>query len=228
MARVKYSPFINAISGSVGNATFQNSQGGSIVRNKPVCTTRNSEYQTAVRAAMLQAEYGWRALTLAQQTQYNNYTKYSPDYQKKNPKSLLSGYSLFVKYNTLRILQGLAILTDIVYSEIDYYPQITGMYWDTSYVYVQLNEVIDPNFWYFQLRASNGFTSANTRQLNDLRIIIPDYRSGEGIVLANGYTAVWGRNPQVGEHVRFVYTFFHIQQPFVYSSVDVETVIAEP
>jgi len=220
MAQIKYSPLINYLRGSVGNATFQNSIGGNVVRNKPALVYRATPYQVAVRAAIVKAEYAWRELTDAQRQQYVVYLSFSPDYQRKNNKTLLSAYSLFVKYNTLRILQGLSVLTDITFAPVPFYPVAENLYWNENAIALKFAEVIDRSIWDFQFRSSAGFDSRHTKRLNDIRILQHTTQSSMYHNFFAAYNTVWGVNPGIGQWVHWICTLFHTSQPFVYSPFD--------
>lgn len=219
MALIRYSPLINNIRGSVGNATFQRSQGGNIIRNKPVLVYRSSPYTEAVRAAMASCEFAWRGLSAAQQQQYTNFLNYSPDFQWYSPKQMISGYSLFLKYNCLRLLNGLSILTSFVYNQSTFYPHIDSFFVVSPYFYIVFNASVDTDEWTFSLRASAGLSSTKTVRINALRIIPHGTGDSNTFDLASAYTSIYGAVPSKNQYVGYDLTFFSNTMPFVFSSL---------
>jgi hypothetical protein len=119
MAKIKLSPLLTSISGSVAGSTFQRSLGGHILRSKPLKRNVLSEKIQISKAYMSQVIAAWHNLTSAQQTAWYQYANFSPFGQKKEKSRALSGYNLFVKYNCIRLAAGLSILNATNFLALD-------------------------------------------------------------------------------------------------------------
>jgi hypothetical protein len=118
MARVKLSAILSEISGSVGAATFQKNQCGTILRNKPVPRTFFTQESYYSKLFVQLAQQAWAALSSSEQESWNSFLNYNPSFQRKNSNILLSGFNLFLRYNLLRQRIGQSILSSFTYSPL--------------------------------------------------------------------------------------------------------------
>jgi hypothetical protein len=219
MALIQYSALVNDIRGSVGNATFQRNGSLHIVRSKPAPIERYSQQAINVRNATAQAAFAWRTLSSAQQLQYKNFISYSPEFMRRSPKSLISGYELFVKYNTLRLLRGHTILTDISYGTPSAFPWTAYINSSGTNLYYYSNIALDPAIWWLQIQLSRSKGIAQSRVLGSLRIIDHADTIALGFPITTGYTAAYGYVPPSGDFITCRVTFFHATMPYIYSPV---------
>lgn len=101
MARVKFSGLISEISGSIGGATFSTSRHGPVIKTKHKPSFKSKGFQSSTRRAYSQAVNAWKLLTPSERANYNSFAKVFPSYPASGVKSPLSGYELFLKYNTI-------------------------------------------------------------------------------------------------------------------------------
>jgi len=113
MARVKLSPLLVDISGSIGAATFQRSQAGLTIRSKPFHKPAGSQEQINTQLYMAQAIKGWHDLTDTQRTNWKNYNTFAPNKTIQQKNKLLSPYQLWLKYQLIRLRCGLELLSNI-------------------------------------------------------------------------------------------------------------------
>jgi hypothetical protein len=106
MARIVYSGLVNSIRGSIGGTTFQKNAYGYTIKNKPNMIKPNTFEQQKIKQYFLQSIQDWTTLSYATQSDWNTYAATYPVFSKHNPTSQLSGYSLFVKWNALRLISG--------------------------------------------------------------------------------------------------------------------------
>lgn len=111
MARVKLSPLLAELKGSIHNITFQKSIGGDIARLKPFLKQFRSESQQLNQSRLSYLINQWHGLTNAQRSQWNQFAIYSRHKYRKNSALILNGYYLFLKYNLLRLIAGLSVFT---------------------------------------------------------------------------------------------------------------------
>lgn len=71
-ALVKYGEYISAMSGSINGTTHSHNRGGAYMRNRSIPTNPSSSFQVAVRNRLTTFSQGWRVLTQAQRTAWNN------------------------------------------------------------------------------------------------------------------------------------------------------------
>jgi hypothetical protein len=106
MARVKLSPLITELSGSIGGATFQRNRAGITLRSKPYPKLSTSPLQSLRRSQLMQLHAAYSNLTEIQRNQWIAVTKFVNATCKNNPSASLDYHSLFLKYNYLRLLSG--------------------------------------------------------------------------------------------------------------------------
>ena len=116
MARIKYASIVSSVSGSVGSATFQKSQYGDILRNKPRPRRSSSFSQLYCRSLMMRVHSAWSALTAAQRTQWNQFIAFANATISRDKSVLQSGHSYFIQYNYFRLLTGQAIQSTPLYT----------------------------------------------------------------------------------------------------------------
>jgi hypothetical protein len=98
MAKIKLGSLISEASGSLGGHTIQHSKGGMQLRTKPIPANNPTASQSLIRSLNHQLQKGWRDLTNAQRTVWNDWAK-SHDLQSNGSiHNILSGHSLWMKY----------------------------------------------------------------------------------------------------------------------------------
>jgi len=109
MARIKFTAIVEDIRGSIGGTTFQKNAYGYSAKRRPNMVKPNSPNQLASQIRFSQAVRAWDALTNEQRANWETYASTYPQYSKHNLDSQLSGYALFVKYNSLYLYQNVGI-----------------------------------------------------------------------------------------------------------------------
>jgi len=171
MARVKLSPLLSDISGSVGNVTFQHSQGGLMMRNKPHSVPRGSGTQCFLQRCMATTVMAWHNLTDAQRSDWDNWVKFAPKRTLQQKTRSISSYQLFVKWNVLRLYSGFSLSSSVSWNyDLDY--SITPEIQEASgNIYFDANESIIPTERWIILKLSAPVTKSITNPRNSLRII---------------------------------------------------------
>ena len=98
MARVKFGAIITEASGSLGGHTIQHSKGGMQIRTKPKPTESFNNLQYQVRRKNPCLQYSWKALSAIQKTVWDRYAVDHDIRSKKGDHEILSGHSLWMKY----------------------------------------------------------------------------------------------------------------------------------
>jgi hypothetical protein len=109
--KAKFGSIITSGSGSLGGHTIQNSTGGLQLRTKPICHKSCTPAQASIRSLNLQLQAGWRALTITQQKVWNDYAIFQNITNKSGDHHILSGHSLWMKYQYGRLLEELPFIT---------------------------------------------------------------------------------------------------------------------
>jgi hypothetical protein len=119
MARIKLSGILSEISGSVSGMTFQNSLSGLTLRKKPIPLNPKSQSQLNQRNSLTYLQNLWFELSQVDRNKWIYFISWSNQSQKHNTHLLLSGYQLFIKYQSARLIAGLPVLTSFVFEPIN-------------------------------------------------------------------------------------------------------------
>lgn len=101
MAKVQPSPLVSELRGSVGGVTFARNSYGAYARNKTSPVQPRSPQQMLIRAAFTQISQAWRdILVTTERAAWDDYAKQTPMSDVLGNKILLTGATMFVRYNT--------------------------------------------------------------------------------------------------------------------------------
>jgi hypothetical protein len=219
MARVQYGSLVTGVSGSIGSATFQKSLYGNTLRNKPRPRRSSTVSQQTARLIMTVIHKAWTALSAAQRNQWNQFISYSSASINRDKKVLLTGHSLFIKYNFLRYLTLHNILTDPTYIPMPIWPSFVKMeYGSQNEFNISLTSdmsIFDLN-WVFKMSAPRPSTLSFTKQ--GVRYIHNPWTGDEFIECSQAIKNVFGVVPVTGSWIHYEIIFFSTLAP-IYSSV---------
>ncbi len=111
MARIKFSPIVSSVSGSIGSATIQRCSAGHILKNKQLFSKQGTHSQNLNKVYLSQVQSAWNNLSDTNRSLWNNFINLSKCRQKHNANLFLSSYNLFLKYNLIRLHSGGSILS---------------------------------------------------------------------------------------------------------------------
>jgi len=217
MARIKYAGIISEASGSVGSATFQKSLYGNTLRSKPVSHKSGTASQLYCRALMMQCQYEWRALDSATRIQWDQFIAFSGQHIKADRGVLMSGHSLFLKYNFLRLLQRLAILTTPIYLSAPAWPSLTTISYNGGASWMLFNANLDTLQVYCTLKLSYKRLPSQAYSAQGLRYIYPSSITGYYIWLNGGYSSVFGAQFAVNDILHYQIQFWSRIAPILSS-----------
>jgi surface protein len=112
MALLKFGSIIVYGSGSLGGHTIQHSQGGIQIRRKPKPTGNPSTAQRLIRGYNKIMQEGWKALSRTNQLIWNQFAVNHNICNSKGDKHVLSGHSLWMKYQYKIVSLGLQCQID--------------------------------------------------------------------------------------------------------------------
>lgn len=217
MARIKYGPIISDISGSIGSATFQKSLYGNTLRNKPRPHKNATQTQLNVRGLMIQCQYGWKALSVASRRQWDQFIAFSGQSINRDRGILLTGHTLYLKYNLARLLHGLTLLNSLAYKSAPLWPAVSSIQVDGNIMYCNYSGNITtlniwPTFFISPRRpASQSFSKAGLRNL--LQTSDTDTTS----VYDANYSVIFGRDLVAGDIVHVKIQFWSRVTPILSS-----------
>lgn len=215
MARVKFSSLVSSIDGSMGGITFQRSGYGNSVKSKQFNGSFLSEAQLGIMGIMSSVRSAWSALSADQKRQWDVFSSLRPQYSFHNKNSLLSGYALFLKYNAIRLLSGLEILSNFSFiaDPIVIDPPIGANYEGDVAIY--FSGTLDMSQWHFMASASRPF-KRNTSFVNaQSRVMVWQLVTTNFYICTDSYVKAFGRKPFFGTQFYVETVVFHRLSPIM-------------
>lgn len=217
MARITYGSLVSDVSGSIGSATFQKSSFGNTLRNKPLPRKSCSSSQLSMRNLMVQLHQAWAAMTSEQRTAWNRFVSFSMVSIKRDRHVLLTGHSLFLKYNFLRLLSGLTVLEDFSFSLIDSFPLPAGISNDAGSCSFRTEDNFDSELIWAVVKLSSPQRSSKSFDPGSLRYISTPWVDTvtSALSIETSYAAVYGAVPPVDAYIHYSVQFFSYLAPVV-------------
>lgn len=106
MAVIKLGSIVTDLSGSAGGSTIQKCRSGYILRNKPQQTFSRTSSQSLIRSINKTMQSGWRSLSDQHRKVWNDYAINKPVFNHSVDKHILSGHSLWLKYQFSWLIVG--------------------------------------------------------------------------------------------------------------------------
>ena len=217
MARIKYAGIISEASGSVGSATFQKSLYGNTLRLKPLSHKSGTVSQLYCRALMMQCQYAWRALTPATRIQWDQFISFSGQHIKADRGVLMTGHSLFLKYNFHRLLQRLSILGTPIYLSAPAWPSMSTISYNGGASWILFTANLDTLNIYCTIKLTNKRLPSQAYSSQGLRYIYPASITGYYIWLNGGYSSVFGAQFAVNDILHYQLQFWSRISPILSS-----------
>jgi len=214
MARIIYSALIESIKGSIGGTTFQKNKHGYTIKKKPCIVNPNTTRQNSRKVHFSRASRAWRDLSDAQRLAYNTFATDFPQYTKNNPDSKLTGFEVFVKTNSLRLLRGLTILTaagaDIPNSDTCTY----ALRGDGSHFYIDITSVNEDEEWLILFFLSRPLVSTKNFIGSAVRYVTWGTNTNQSLERSALYSAIFGVIPTVGNRIALDAVFLADNRPY--------------
>jgi len=219
MARVKFSSIVTDVSGSVGQACFQKYSGGTSLRNKPFPRSSYASAQYLTKSYISLVQNTWASLTSEQQSSWDSFISFVPHYQHKNHKVQLTGFTLFLKYNLIRLHTNLDILTSFNFTpfSIDY--PLFNVVNVADVFLLLLSQAIDPAVGALNIKMSPVKKNPTPAFKSRLRVINPDSIDVTGYLytFTDAYSSRFGYIPQIGDKFLMSFTLFSVTNPIILS-----------
>lgn len=107
MALVKLGPMLSELMGSVAQTTYSKVMAGRIARTRVIPRNPQTELQTDIRTYLAQSGTAWAALTDSNRQSWEDYAAASPEKNRLGAEMYLSGFNMFCRARTLRLLASL-------------------------------------------------------------------------------------------------------------------------
>lgn len=193
MARIKYASIVSEVSGSVGSATFQKSLYGNTLRNRPRPHKSGTAAQLYARSIMMQCQYAWRALDPATRKQWDQYIAFSGASINRDRGILMTGHSLYLKYNFTRLIASLAILNTPAYVSAPQWPSLIAIRVNGNILYMEFSvNPFSTNIYSTSLFSPLRLSSQSFSK-QGLRFMVSGIHFQQYYYFNNSYLPVFGR-----------------------------------
>lgn len=226
MARIKLSPIVTQISGSIGGITIQRNKFGISMRQKPLPFKSQSSAQYVIRQHMITIQHAWQNLTDAQRLQWNRFLDFSGQTINKDKSVKLSGHALYLKYQMFRLLAGYSLLTTIAYVPMPAQAVVVGVTVaaDSLQLEVSASQVHTTQFFLFFMTVPKLENQAPSRRGLRYMYIVPATHTV--FQFKDSYKAAFGVLPAVDTWFHYSIQSFSVLAP-VYSGVTFGKFICE-
>jgi hypothetical protein len=236
MARIRLSPIITHIAGSIGSATFQKSGSGLTLRSKPIARKYSTPLQYEMRSIMSMLHASWSGLDPSQVQKWIDIAKYVNAKCNNNLSAALSAHSLFIKYNFLRYISGPypaieslpalpQILIEPTYNFVGLSPYPYQIQYNAGYLYVSLRGQFQPFNHWFVLKLSNHVSAGAGFSLSGLRKFTFARVSSTGFESYYSSVQMFGNDITVGEKVNYSLQAFDLYCPHILPPVTGQLII---
>ena len=219
MARVKFSPIVTDIAGSVGGFTFQRNKYGNTMRRKPLPINPATSAQYNIRQNIITIQKAWQDMTDAERLQWSRFPDYSMQSIKNNKSVKLSGHGLYLKWQSLRLLAGLSIKDSVAYVPISAVPAIDEITLGPSAFNLTFASNVSHLEYFFIFSITTPRNPNQAYSATGLRQMQVAYAAGTDFNLIIPYLAAFGI---VGSAPFYVHTriqWFSVEAPIFLSPI---------
>jgi len=226
MARVKLSPLLTSISGSIGALTIQRNKYGISARQKPLPKRLLSPAQYIVRQHMITIQAAWQALSDDDRLQWNRFPDFSGQTINRDKSIKLSGHALYLKYQMFRLIAGFPLLTVITYHTMPTPAVLYGLSLDVADFLIDVGPEQDPteSFFLFSISMPKREGTAPSQQGLRYMYVVPAINTYFDIT--ESYKAAFGNVPLVESWFNYSIRTFSTLSP-IYSGITYGKMIYE-
>jgi hypothetical protein len=213
MARIKTSGLISDISGSVSGMTFQKSSSGLTLRKKPIPLNPQSPPQLIQRSAITYLQNLWISLSQPDRDKWIYFLSWSNQSQNHNSKLIISGYQLFIKYQSARMLAGLSPLLSFVFEPINK-PYLPFSFYNPGVTfYILFHDYVSNSQYFFNLFLSSPVNVGTKFRNYGLKFMPVFFTEDHQYYLYDSYLKYFGEIPLPGQQVNYKIYWFGINSP---------------
>lgn len=201
MAKIELSGLLNNITGSLSGSTFQRSQGGLIMRNKPSPVNRNSSSQSSARSVLAECQFYWNSLTSSQRQAWDSFLSYYQVSQKGNSQKRINGQQYFIQVNSRRLQIALSVLEVPSYDYGTLLPLTALLSYSASTLYINLSRSVPPSTERFFIYATPVQKNSIRNAESKFVFVGSPNSSSLTIDVTSLFLAKFGKVPVTGENV---------------------------
>ncbi len=218
MARVKLSPLLTEISGSIGGMTIQRNRFGITLRQKPIPFYKFTPAQYNVRQKIITIQAAWQNLTDAERLQWNRFLDFSGQTIKRDKSVKLSGHTLYIKYQLFRLMYDLSLLTTITYTPMPSFSIFNYIFHEFGDYTVSFDASVFHTSYFFLIKLTSPRHANKAYSAQGLRFMKVNVATGVNFSINTVYLAAFGALPAVGDTLHYAIQYFSITAP-VFSGV---------
>jgi len=213
MARVKLSPLLTDISGSIGGMTVQRNKFGITLRQKPIPLYKFTPAQITIRAYIATIQAAWQNLTDAERLQWNRFLDYSGQTIKHDRSVKLSGHGLYLKYQLYCLLAGLPLLETITYLPPPSPAANGGIVLAPGLLTLQVTPTLTHTDEFFLFFMSNTRTESQAISKRGLRYMYVTPATAVSFDITDSYIAAFGLLPLLDSWYHYSILTFSVLAP---------------
>ena len=203
MARAHLSSLLTDLSGSIGSTTFQNSNAGTIIRNKPSSVGNFSPHKQINRNYNFQIHQSWKSLSDIERTQWQAFSNFINIKQKHSAYLNISGQSLFYKINFYRLTFSLGILTIPVFTNIHPLPVVVTLSVSPTNMFATCYGLLTPTTEFIALQVTGIISKSVNNFKNRLKFILFRCPKNASSIIGSRYINLYGAIPKTGDTVGY-------------------------
>ena len=213
MARVKLSGLLSDLSGSIAGMTFQQSSSGLTLRKKPIPLKINSQSQLIQRQNLAYLQSLWFDLSSVERAKWHYFLSWSNQSQNHNSHLLITGYQLFIKYQSSRLLAGLSPLTSFAFEPLNPPTLTFELYNPGVTFYALFSDYVSSGQYFFNLFLTPPVNVGTSYRNAGLRYMATSYHEDRFYYIIDSYVKTFGAVPLPGQQVNFRIYFFGVNSP---------------
>ncbi|HUD44971.1 MAG TPA: hypothetical protein VMR41_05480 [Patescibacteria group bacterium] len=215
MARAKLGALLNDLAGSVGSATFQNSNAGLILRNKPLFAGNYSQRRTMRRLHNYSINQAWNNLSSTDQAQWQSFANFINIKQRHSIYLNITGRALFYQINFYRLIYGISLLQLPLFSNNRQTDLHITLSIHSGQIRVNMGRVPTVTDEFLILYITNKISKSINNFTNKLKII-PCITTGTSyLTITTDYINIYGSIPQTGETVGYQWSIANLHNGLI-------------
>jgi len=228
MARCKFGSLVTDISGSIGGTTFQKSAFGHTIRNKPIPIGSRSDSQLTIRQYMKNAHQGWADLTAAERQQWQQFVSFSNQRIRRDRNVTMSGHNLYIKYQVMRQVAGLAIQDTLDYISLPEWKYPSQIISEAPNLYLSTLPFSEAAIGdlFFIFKASAPRPAAQNYNPRGLRYCALVGATWDAFTFHTAYVSIFGALPPIGSWIHYSYICASTETP-IFSNLRTGKLIVE-
>ncbi len=213
MARITLSGIATDLRGSVGGSTFQQSQGGLVMKNKSNNIKRISLKASTTKGFSQYLNQTWRMLTEPKRLQWNQYASFLAQQQHNNPGLFISGQNIFFRYNYYQLAIFQTYVDVPVFGVSNKLLDSLAIANNAGALEITFGRAIGNNTEMLWLELSNQIPQSQKRSPSGTKVIPQLITNGTTFDITNVYNKFYGVIPATGAFLQAKWTIIDLEVP---------------